>query len=419
MRPIVSTLTRTARRVGRAAVLLGLFVSSAGFAQEKLTLHQAVSRALASSPAARASAELVNTQVAGVEQAKLHPNPLLILQSEDIQPWAKNFSYANNTEEYGYVGQVFETAGKRGKRIAFAKAGLARAGSENTLRLRTLTSQIATAYWAAAAAAAARDLWQQQLNDFDNIVRYHRERVGAGATAGVDLIRIQVERDRVALQYEDALRIAELRSIDLAREIGLVSATGVATAESLETVYTLPPQPVDTLIAGRADVLAAEQGQSAAMADEKLQRAIAVPDPDLLGGYKRNVGSDTLFTQLQVPLPFFNRNQGEIDRAKSNERYAGEMVEQTRLVARAQILGAVAQYNRLGNSVMHLLPEMRQQAKENAAIISDAYASGGMDLLRYLDAKRTVIDTELLALGTLEQYQDAVSQLRIIYGEQL
>jgi outer membrane protein TolC len=88
-------------------------------------------------------------------------------------------------------------------------------------------------------------------------------------------------------------------------------------------------------------------------------------------------------------------------------------------VARAEIDAAKAAYEREQQTVSTTLPGMRDHARQNAAIISDAYASGGTDLLRYLDAKRTSIDTQLLALQTMAAYQKAAVQLELMYGGQL
>ncbi len=387
-------------------------------AQAPLTLHAAVAQAIAASPAARASADQVAMQRGLVRQAGLRPNPRLFLSSEDFRPWASDFSFSNDTEDFGYVGEIIEIGGKRRKRVAYANAGLARAGAEHELRLREITGRVAQAYWAAAAATAARDLWRQQLADMDEIVRYHRERVSAGAMAGVDLLRMQIERDRVSLETQTAERNAELSRIALAREIGLAQVAPAAF-DSLETLRSIPVRPAAEVIEARPDVQAAEDAVREAEADEHLQHALGMPSPELYGGYKRDVGVNTGFGSLQLDLPFFNRNQGEIARASAQRRYAEDSLAAARLAARADVESAVASYTRQQAAAAETLPGMRDRAAENARIVADAYRSGGADLLRYLDSRRTVIEIQLLAIQTLEQYQEAAVQLQLAYGEQL
>jgi cobalt-zinc-cadmium efflux system outer membrane protein len=46
----------------------------------------------------------------------------------------------------------------------------------------------------------------------------------------------------------------------------------------------------------------------------------------------------------------------------------------------------------------------------------DAYVSGGVDLLRYLDAERTEIEVEAGAFRALAQFHLAAVQLELAYG---
>jgi cobalt-zinc-cadmium efflux system outer membrane protein len=418
LRP-AQVVLRHVLRYSVAGVLLCGYFTAVAAAQQNLTLHQAVQQALAASPAAHASADLVDAQRGVVRQAGLMPNPRLFLQSEDIRPWASNYSFTANSEDYGYLSQTIEVDGKRGKRVAYAKAGLARAEAENSMRLRQISYRVASAYWSAAAASRAAALWKAQVDDFDTILRYHRERVSAGAMAGVDLLRMQVEHDRVMLEYQNALRMAEQAGIALGREMGAPLAPETTLSDEIDVKRDIAPLPIDSVLEQRPDVMAARDAVDEAQANERVQRAIAVPDPDLLGGYKRNLSDNTIFAGLQIPLPFFNRNQGEVARAQSQVRYAQDTLAQVRLVARAEVETAQAAYQREQQTVATTLPEMREHARQNAAIISDAYASGGTDLLRYLDAKRTSIDTQLLALQTMAAYQQAAVQLELLYGAQL
>lgn len=415
-------MIRVRSRAGLLLVVLMSLTPSASLhaaAQQSVSLHQAVAAALEASPAAHASADQVDMQRGLVRQANLIPNPRLFFQTEDLRPWADNYSFTANSETYGYLGQTIEIDGKRRKRTAYARAGLARAEAEHALRLRQIGYRVSEAYWSAVEADRAEQLWKAQVEDFDRIIRYHRDRVAAGAMAGVDLLRMQVERDRVTLEYQNSIRAAEQWRLALGREMGKPLLPESTLAEDMDALREIPPQPVEALVEQRPDVMAARDAVDEAIANERLQRSIAVPDPDLLGGYKRNSADNTIFAGLQIPLPFFSRNQGEIARARSQQRYAEDTLTQTRLVARTEIEAARAAYDREQQSVSTILPGMRDHARQNAAIVSDAYASGGTDLLRYLDAKRVSVDTQLLALHTMTAYQKAAVQLELSYGAQL
>ncbi len=399
-----------------AAAFIAGGVSTAQ-AQTSLSLHDAIARAQIS-PAARIAQEQVNQVHGQVRQAGLRPNPRIYLSTEDSRPWVDGFSFPNNTEDYGYLGQTFELDGKRSKRTQFATANLRRTQAEQALQMQQIAGRVAGSYWAAAASVRVAALLEQDLAAVDAMVRYHKERVDAGAMRGVDLLRIQIERDRLFVALETARRDVELTRVDLFRQIGAPASKDVFLTDSIGSTDSLPQISMESVFAQRPDLAAAHDAVAVAKADVKLQRAIGVPDPDVLGGYKRNSGTNTLFASLQVPLPFFNRNQGEIERAEAGVRLATAQLQQVELMVRAEVEAATDAYESQRQIVQNTLPDMRDRAKRNLEILNDAYRTGGVDLLRYIDAERTEIDVEVSAIRTLSEYHQSVLRLQLAYGVQ-
>ncbi len=382
-----------------------------------LTLHEAIVRAELS-PAAHVAEEQVNVVRGQVRQAGLGPNPRIYLSTEDVRPWADQFSFANNTEDYGYLAQTVEVDRKRAKRVEVARANLRRSEAEQTFQLQVIAGRVAGSYWAAAASLRVADLLQQDLAAVDDMVRYHKERVDAGAMRGVDLLRIEIERDRVFVALEVAHRDVALTRLDLFRQIGIPPSPSIVLTDQIDASDPLPPVALEIALTQRQDILAARAAVAAADADVTLQHALAFPDPDLLGGYKRNSGADTLFASIQLPLSFRNRNQGEIERARAQARIARAQLEQAQLLARSDIEAASQTYDTQRRIVHDLLPDMRGRAKRNLDIMNDAYRTGGLDLLRYIDAERTEIEVELSAVRTLSDYHQSVLRLQLAYGVQ-
>jgi cobalt-zinc-cadmium efflux system outer membrane protein len=311
-------------------------------------------------------------------------------------------------------------AGKRGKRIDWAKANASRAEATAALLRQQLSARIANAYWNFAAAKAAVELQKQNLESADEVVRYHQERVSSGAMRGVDLLRMQLERDRAQLALQTAEGEANEFRLQLLRELGRTTLLGdVQLSDPLVAIDPVAEVSIDVALAQRADVRAANDSVTSARTDARLQRANGVPDPDFIGGYKRNVGENSLYTSLQIPLPFSNRNQGEIARADASVRTAEAARSQTELSARAEIEAARAAYERSRQMVQATLPEMQTRAKQNLAILDDAYRTGGTDLLRYIDARRLAVEVELSVLQRLAEYHASAVRLQLAYGEQL
>jgi outer membrane protein, heavy metal efflux system len=413
---LLPRLNKTARRL---SLLLCLSLETLwANAQQTLTLAQALATACAHNPELTANAQRVEAARGSLRQASLAPNPRLYLSSEDLRPWSSDFSFANNTEDFAYIGQAIETAGKRGRRVAVGEADLRRTRLEAEWSDRRILAGVASAYWTAQGAAAIRDLLQNDLEAIDASVRYDQERVRAGAMAGVDLIRMQIERDRIYLSSQAAERDATTALLELFRKMGVTANPSVQFADRIDTMRTIPAFQIAQVIASRPDVQAAEESVQQSVANLRLQQAVAVPDLDLLGGYKRNSGVDTLYGALQVNLPFRNRNQGAILTAQADEQIARANLATARLSAETEIRILQETYDRQQRIVSATLPEINRRATDNLRILQDAYRSGGADLLRLIDAQRTLIDIQVQSVHAWADYQRSATALLVAIGEQ-
>ncbi|HLI76491.1 MAG TPA: TolC family protein [Acidobacteriaceae bacterium] len=384
---------------------------------QQLSLHDAIAQAL-SSPQARAAAARTDEARAGVRQAGLGPNPRLFLQSEDWRPWGNGFDFPTQTEDYAFVSQTFEVDGKRHKRMALADAQLGQARAHEQMVRFTIVGRVAGAYWNAAVLAQTASLLEADMQAVDEMVRYHKERVDAGAMRGVDLLRMRIERDRLEMTLRATERDAAQARLELFRQMGRSAIAEVRLSDPVEALVRVAPMPVETVLARRADVEEARQAVVAAESDVKLQKANGVPDPDLIGGYKRNSATNTGYGSLQIPLPFRNRNQGEIQRAEASVRLAQDNLQAMDVQVRAEIAEAEENYRREQEIVDKVLPDMRARAKENLQLMTEAYRIGGVDLLRYLDAERTEFEVEVTAFRTFADLQQAALRLQLSYGVQ-
>ncbi len=392
-------------------------LSQTNAGQTSLTLHEAI-RLSQTSPQARVGQDQVDAVRGSVVQAGLRPNPRLYLQSEDLRPWADNFDFPNQTEDYAYVGQLFELGGKRARRLDLAKANLLQAEANRVLLNQQIAGRVAAAYWTAVASEGIEKLLGEDLHAVDEIVRYNKARVDAGAMRGIDLIRVQIERDRLLLALDTARREVVLSRIELFRQIGRTPDDRVRLADTLDSTAALRTESLAVVLATRADVASAREAVAAAEADVRLQRAVAAPDVDFLAGYKRNSGNNTAYSSVQIPLAFRNRNQGEVARAEATVRLEKDRLQQLELSVSAEISAAQEAYTQQQAAIRDTLPDMRARAKQNLAIMDDAYRTGGVDLLRYLDAERTAFDVEVTALRTLAEFQQAGLRLQLAYGVQ-
>jgi cobalt-zinc-cadmium efflux system outer membrane protein len=119
---------------------------------------------------------------------------------------------------------------------------------------------------------------------------------------------------------------------------------------------------------------------------------------------------------VQVDLPAFNRNQGNVETAAAAIRVSESNLAATQALIRAEVAVARADYEIRRQQVGALVFRMKAQAAENSRIALAAYREGGADLLRLLDAQRTRLDIEQLALRAQIEYRQSAAALELALG---
>jgi len=156
------------------------------------------------------------------------------------------------------------------------------------------------------------------------------------------------------------------------------------------------------------EILAAQAQLDRARHALVLEKAKRFPNPALTAGYKRTGGTDTLVTGVLVPLPVFDRNEGNIDRAIAEEHAAAMELAalRTQQIVAMQMLMQSAQ--ELAERARVIDQQMLQPAEvvRNAARAS--FHEGAANILQLVDAERVYTDTRREALELkLEAYAKA------------
>ena len=398
--------------LARALTLVCFAISASG--QVNLSLRQAIDQALSASP--RLSVAAARTQEArGQErQASLRPNPRLTLQTEDIRPSADRlpFSFVNSTEDYITIGQVIETAGKRAKRVAAADSLVQTTRMEQDLTRRQIIGNVSTAYWLAASYVRSRDLLQETLRTYEEDVAYSRNRVNEGVMAESDLIRIQIERDRIRVGVMTATREANQGFVNLYRAMGKTEFPPTNLTDLLEDVSRVTLPELARVLQVRPEMQIARQALTEAEANLSLQKANAKPDPQALLGYKRNVGYDTLYAAVQIDLPVWNKNQGNIESAVARIQMARSNLKITEAGVQADLEAARRAYQDQ-KLLLDALPETLSRATESERLARAAYREGGIDLLRLLDAERSRIQVQTDYYRALADLRQSIVNLNL------
>lgn len=375
-----------------------------------LTLAEAISLALAKNTSiAIAQRELDATRGAAL-QAGLLPNPELSVQQED-------FKRGRQTSTVQFT-QTLELGGKRAARTAVAERVREQAAADIEQARAEVRSQVVVAFYEVLVAQERMRLAQSSLELASGDAEATGKRVQAGKVAPVEETRAKVAR--AAAQAELAQAEGNLRS---SRQ-RLFSLWGDMShsATSLVGTLGLPGEGLaDEVVFARmtsSPVLKrARLELDRAQAAVELERSRRVVDVAVSFGAKRSqeTGITAAVVGVTVPLPLFNRNQGNIAEALSREEKAREELVATELRLTSEIAQIREQLRSARAEAQTLQRDAVPGARDAYSAASQGFQLGKFSYLEALDAHRTLVATQAQYLrALLDTYRAAAELERLL-----
>jgi len=169
-------------------------------------------------------------------------------------------------------------------------------------------------------------------------------------------------------------------------------------------------------LATRPDLLAAQKGVKAANSQISLAKANSKVDLNASASYSHVNGISAVTFNVSVPLPIFDRNQGEIARTG----FVITQTQQQQMFATGQVMTDVKDaYEGLQTNdvvVQFYRSGYLDVAKKSREISEYAYRRGATSLLDFLDAERSYRATQLAYRQNLASYLLALEQVREAVG---
>lgn len=397
-----------------AAALLSVAWAGAQTPPEALTLQQAVAEAVANN--LDLAAEKLNVSVAEAREitARLRPNPVLSVSGQTLNLLGSVLGGTFTVDgplgpnQFNVHTEVpLERRAKRTNRIGVARAekSLAELGVREVLR--QIIAGVQNAFVDVQQANENLKLAQENLQRLDNVVTINEARNRAG-----DLSRVELDRSRLAaLQYRAAVQQAQLQldqaKIQLQQLMGRTrrtTAIDVAGELRRETLAEGLDGLTRLAVARRPDYLAAQQAQARSRADLQLQLANRKVDYSIGAEVSRQFAygfaGNSLGLYVSVPLPIFNRNQGEIARAQREIQLFGARATALDLGIRTEVDRAYRQYAFSRQLLLSVETDMLAKARSVRDTTEYSYRRGEASLVEFLDAQRAFNDA-------MQTYNDA------------
>ena len=263
----------------------------------------------------------IDSARATVITAKLYDNPDFSFSNALYNTQTHHFF---DPEESVGVSQLIRLAGKRNKAILLAESGVNIAQFQFYDLLRTLRFVLRNDFYNIYFLEQSSKLYRVEISSLQKIISAFEDQVKKGFMAPVDALRIKTQLYTLQAEYNNLQANidnvqSELKLLIRANPSSfIIPETQVSDLTNDVLARSSYQSLVDSAIVNRPDLKALNANIVFSKYNLQLQKAFAKPDLTLGISYDR-LGSyvqDYNAIGISFPLPFFNRNQGNIRNAK-------------------------------------------------------------------------------------------------------
>ena len=336
-------------------------------------------------------------------QSGLYPNPRAGYKASEIG------DDGQAGQQGAFFGQEFVTAGKLGRARDAADQAVQQAQWAWEAQRGRVISDVRRAFYDVLVAQRSVELTDQLVRIGQEGVRAAEQLLRAKEVSRVDVLQARIEADSARILAEKA------RNRHLAAWRNLAVVAGVADMQPAPLAGDLQDglaqltweEGVHRVLADSPVLAEARTGVARAEAVLGRQCAERVPNVDMQAGVLYdNATRDTIAeVQVGVPLPLFNRNQGNIRKAQAELTAARAEVHRAELELQQRLAATFEQYQNARCQVEKYAAEILPNAQTSLDLVTAGYRQGEFNYVTLLMSQRTFFQVNLA-------YVDAIRDLR-------
>jgi len=337
--------------------------------------------------------------------AKLFDNPQLEYENLFYNHETKKFlqtSYESG-QYAASISQLFKLAGKRNKNIKLAQTGVKLAELEYFDLMRTLKFELQNTFYKSYFVSQSLKVYENQIASTDQLLKAYNIQLKVGNIALKDVIRIKslliglkAERTELLNELEDNFKGLRLMcGLQPATPITLM-LQAVNHNQSLITHISYNNL-LDSARNNRSDLKLAKTDLLYNEANLKLQKAMAIPDIELSLSYdlKGNYPEKYTGLGLKIPIPLFNRNQGEIKKAKIGIDAANTSIKRQELILENEVFNSYKTAFRNEQSLQEIDPNFSSDFNKLITGLIKNFRERNISLIEFLDLYESYKDNTL------------------------
>ncbi len=400
-------------------IFLSVFLFGSFLAQAQITLsmQDALARAIKYNP--HYQAEKYNVEIAktAITTAGLHLNPALSLSSIVI-PSSKFYAsgtgfFSPENKQMNYqVSKVFQVGGQLKYKVQAAESDLKIVSSNLSQYEWNLRSEVASKWLDVWYADEKLKLIGQAKLNSDTLLKVNKIRLKNQVITTTEFSRTQINEEQYRLMYLSALQTVRSETNNLALLLDVRDTILIDKKEDWFPVMIT--QNYDSLLhfalENRKEILVSKNLLDKAKIDISLQKAISKPQPELGLNYSPQNRVPYVGMSLSIPLPFSDRNQGEIARAKIAADQADLLINAFILQVKKEVRNSYDEYLTNKNS-WERYKELNIASESVLQTVKMSYLKGGTTILDYLEAERTWFEMQNQYYEAMYNYRKSYLQL--------
>ena len=385
--------------------------SAAAAAAEPLSLAKAIELALEGNPEVAAAKRQWEATEGQVLQGRSRPNPELAYSLEDARSKTRTQSWQLNLP--------LELGGKRAARTKAAEKSREQAQAQLAELKATVRANVAAAYFDVLTAqerlVLARDSAALAKSSTDTVSK----RVAAGKVSPVEESKARVAEAGVRVELAQAAseqRNALSRLFALLGRIDAPYTVLEGKAENLPSVPSLAD--LQPLISSAPGVVLARIEVDRREALTALEQSKRVPDVTVSVGMQRSneTQRNVLLFGVSVPLPIFDRNQGNLLEALKLEDKARDELQAATVRLHSEVAQARERLSTITAEVQSLQQDVLPGAKSAYDAATIGFENGKFNFLEVLDAQRTYFTAKSQYLKALGEAHRAAADIDRLLG---
>jgi cobalt-zinc-cadmium efflux system outer membrane protein len=353
-------------------------------------------------PGLAAAAARVDEARGRMIQAGLYPNPTVGHSGNQI-----NDGPGTAGQQGGFVGQEFVTAGKLRIAREAGRFGVSAADWHAASKWFDTAARVKVSYVEHATALAVLRETERMADQFAAALGRTEKLATGGRVDTYDVSRLKVEVTQIANRVGAARQRVTAAERMLAVAVGVDRLPGSVKAGELTEFAPLPAFNEAAELAGRSSfVLAAAAEVEQARVDVRQAEVKPIPNVQVMamGMYDFAMPGPMANVQVGLPIPLWDRNQGNILAAQARLAAATAGVEQTRLKLVERLTHAYQRYENARRQLELYRSKVLPDAAAALAQIDKVYEAKGERFFDTLDARRVLAQSRIdyaQALGDL------------------